>query len=95
MQISIELRKFLAGETADKAKVLSLMEHYGELDGEIIYHLAVNFAEVSRSLSAEQRAALVIMREGLLGELSHPSGAYLYSQPIPMPEIPSTDFLFK
>ena len=33
--------------------------------------------------------------EELLKDLSHPTGAYLYSQAIPMPEIPSTDFLFK
>jgi hypothetical protein len=30
-----------------------------------------------------------------LGDLMYPSGAYLYSQAIPMPEIPNTDFLFK
>lgn len=94
-QISIELRKFLAGETADKATVLSLMEQYGELDGEIIYNLAVNFTEVSQSLTSEQKAVLDGMREEILGELSHPTGAYLYSQSIPMPEIPSSDFLFK
>jgi hypothetical protein len=94
-QISTELRKFLAGGVADKAMVLSLSEHYGELDGEIIFNLAVNFTVVSQSLTAEQKAELVAMRDELLGELSHPSGAYLYSQPIPMPEIPNSDFLFK
>jgi hypothetical protein len=35
-----------------------------------------------------------IQRPYLLGNMSHPSGAYLYSQPIDMPEIPNTDFLF-
>jgi hypothetical protein len=35
------------------------------------------------------------MRTELLGELSHPNGAYLYSEPIPMPTIPTSDFLFK
>jgi hypothetical protein len=94
-QISIELRKFLAGGTADKATVLALMQHYGELDGEIIYNLAVNFTQVNQSLTSDQKAALLTMRQELLGELSYPIGAYLYSQPIPMPEIPSSDFLFK
>ena len=94
-QISIELRKFLTGSVADKATVLSLMKHYGELDGEIIYNLAVNFTKVSQSLTDEQKTKLMAMRQELLGELSTPSGAYLYSQAISMPAIPSSDFLFK
>lgn len=94
-QISIELRKFLAGGTADKTTVLSLMQNYGELDGEIIYNLAMNFTAVSQSLTSDQKAQLVAMRQELLGDLSYPTDAYLYSQPIPMPEIASSNFLFK
>ena len=94
-QISIELRKFLEGGTVDKATVLALMQRYGELDGEIIYNLAVNFTAVSQSLTSDQKTQLEAMRTELLGELSHPTGAFLYSEPIAMPEIPSSDFLFK
>jgi len=94
-QVSIELRKFLAGETADKALVLSLMEEYGALDGAIIYNYAVNFAQVNQTLTDEQRAQLISYREDVLGDLMYPSGAYLYSDPIPMPEIQNTDFLFQ
>lgn len=94
-QVSIELRKFLLGETPDKATVLALMQHYGELDGEIIYNLAVNFTAVSQSLTSDQRARIEAMRQDLLGDLCHPTCAFLYSEPIPMPEIPSSDFLFK
>jgi len=94
-QISTELRKFLAGGAADKASILSLSEKYGAFDGEIIYNMAVNFTKVSQSLSADQKAQLVSLRTELLGDLAHPSGAYLYSQPISMPEIQNTDFLFK
>ncbi len=94
-QVSVELRKFLAGETSAQAAVLALMGHYGELDGEIIYNMAVHFTQVSQSPSSDQKAKLVAMRQQLLGDLSHPTGAYLYSQPIPMPTIPSSDFLFK
>lgn len=94
-QISIELRKFLEGGTADEATVLDLMAHYGELDGEIIYNLAVNFVQVNQTLTDEQKAQLMALREEMLGDLMYPSGAYLYSQAIPMPEIPSSDFLFK
>jgi hypothetical protein len=95
MAISTELRKFLGGETTDKDAVLNLMGHYGELDGEIIYNLSVNFTRVDQSLTSDQKAKLTAMRQDLLGDLSHPSGAYLYSQAILMPDIPSSDFLFK
>jgi phosphatidylethanolamine-binding protein (PEBP) family uncharacterized protein len=94
-QIAIELRKFLAGGVADKATVLALMQHYGELDGEIIYNLAVHFARVSQSLTDAQKAELLALRTELLGDQMYPNGAYLYSQAIPMPEIPNSDFLFK
>ncbi len=93
--ISIELRKFLSGGVADKASVLKLMEQYGAYDGEIIYDMAVNFATVKNSLSPAQQAELDALRAELLGDQSYPSSAYLYSQPVPMPEIPNTDFLFK
>jgi hypothetical protein len=94
-QISIELRKFLTGGTADKTLVLSLMEEYGALDGTIIYNYATNFAQVNQTLTDEQRAQLMTFREEMLGDLMYPSGAYLYSQAISMPEIQNTDFLFR
>ena len=94
-QISTELRKFLAGGAADRATVLSMMEQYGAYDGEIIYNMAMSFAQVKQSLSAEQQAELDSLRTELLGDQAHPTGAYLYSQAIAMPEIPNTDFLFK
>ncbi|MEW5870279.1 MAG: hypothetical protein AB1894_13470 [Chloroflexota bacterium] len=94
-QVSTELRKFLAGGSADQATVLGLMEYYGELDGEIVYNLAMNFARVNQTLTSEQKAQLMALRQEMLGDLMYPSGAYLYSQAIPMPEIPNTDFLFK
>ncbi len=94
-QVSVELRKFLAGETPDKATVLNLMAQYGAFDGEIIYNMAVHFTQVSQSLTSDQKAKIEAMRTELLGSLSHPTGAYLYSQPITMPAIPSSDFLFK
>jgi hypothetical protein len=94
-KISTELRKFLAGGTADQATVLGMMEQYGAYDGEIIYNMAMHFAQVKQSLSADQQAQLDALRTELLGDQAHPTGAYLYSQAIAMPEIPNTDFLFK
>jgi len=92
--VSALLRQFLSGETPDQATVLSLMERYGELDGEISYRYAVAFTQVQQSLSAGQQTQLMSLRSDLLGDLAFPSGAYLYSEPIAIPEIPDTDFLF-
>jgi hypothetical protein len=94
-QVSLELRKFKNGGSADEATVLGMMEKYGEFDGEIIYNLAVNFNAVNQSLSDDQRAQLDALRLELLGEQSHPTGAFLYSQAVPMPSSQNTDFLFK
>jgi hypothetical protein len=94
-QVSTELRKFKDGSVADQATILGLMEEYGAYDGEFIYNMAVHFSEVGRSLTNNQKSQLLALRKEMLGDLMHPSGAYLYSQAIAMPEIPNTDFLFK
>jgi hypothetical protein len=91
--VATELRRFIAGGTADEATVLGLMDTYGELDGEIVYALATAFAEVGQSLTIAQKAELAALRKQALGDFA-PSGAFLYSQTIPMPTIPNTDFLF-
>jgi hypothetical protein len=70
------------------------MEQYGELDGAIIYHFATNFTLVKQSLTAEQQAQLMAFRSEMLGDMTTPSSAYLYSQPIALPDIPNSDFLF-
>ena len=92
--VATQLRKFISGGTADKATVLSLMQTYGELDGEIVYHLATAFCDVGRSLTSAQKTQLTALRHQALGDFT-PSGAFLYSSPIPMPTIPNTDFLFE
>jgi hypothetical protein len=94
-QLSTELRKFKDGSAADQATVMSLMGQYGAYDGEIIYNMAVNFAKVYQSLTADQKAQLLAIRTELLGDQMYPAGAYLYSQAVSMPTISNTDFLFK
>lgn len=90
--ISAELRRFLKGETADRQKVLALGRRYGELDGGMSWMYAVAFAKANRTLTAEQRAAMLKLRN-LDGYQSAP--AYLYSQPLQqLPDLPDTDFLF-
>jgi len=90
--ISVELRKFLAGGQADKAKVLALGRRYGALDGEMSWIYATAFAKVGRTLTPEQKAACVKLRN--LGGY-HSAPAYLYSNPQQkLPALPNSDFLF-
>lgn len=89
--ISAELRRFLAGEKADRARVLALARRYGELDGGISYLYANAFAAVGTSLTPEQRARLAALRPT---DPSAPRGPFRYSAPIRTPEVGSTDFLF-
>lgn len=90
--ISVELRKFLGGGTANRATILALGKYYGELDGEMSYIYASAYSQVGRTLTAEQKAQFVKLRN-LDGYVSAP--AYLYSNPLR--ELPSginSDFLF-
>jgi phosphatidylethanolamine-binding protein (PEBP) family uncharacterized protein len=90
--ISQELRKFLTGSRADKAKVLELGRRYGALDGEMSWMYATAFSNVGQTLTSAQRAACVKLRN-LDGYQSSP--AYMYSNPLQkLPALPSSDFLF-
>jgi phosphatidylethanolamine-binding protein (PEBP) family uncharacterized protein/Spy/CpxP family protein refolding chaperone len=90
--ISTELRRFMKETAVDKDKVLSLSRRYGELDGEISYYYCTAFAQVAKTLTADQRNTLLKLRNLDAGYAC--KGAYLYSQAIDMPAIPDTDFLF-
>jgi Spy/CpxP family protein refolding chaperone len=88
--VSIELRKFLVGGTADRSTVLRLSRTYGELDGEISWQCATRFADAYRTLTAAQKAALVKLRN----QDVFPKGVYLYSTEVAAPGIADTAFLF-
>jgi len=88
--VSTELRKAMTGQKMDKEKVYSLIQRYGELDGQVSCLYASRFTEVNKTLTADQRAALVKLRNLTVV----PKGAYMFSTPISTPLIPSTDFLF-
>jgi len=88
--VCTELRKAITGGKIDKGKVYSLIERYGELDGQMSALYASRFSEVNSTLTDEQRAALVKLRN--LDVV--PQGAYRFSTPVDMPEIPNTDFFF-
>ena len=49
--IATQLRRFMSEASVDSAAVLNLAEQYGELDGEIVYRIATNFAALQASLS--------------------------------------------
>ena len=89
--VATELRQFMSGGSASKEKVLKLCQHYGELDGELSYYYATHFAEVNKTLTAEQRAALKKLR-GIEGFSA--KSPFVYADPIASPAIPNTDFLF-
>jgi hypothetical protein len=91
--IAKELRKFLASQTADSSAIMSLSSKYGELDGELSYYYATTFTEVCNTVSDGQKIQLAALANAL-GYIA-PAGAFLYSQPIGLPEIMNTDFMFK
>jgi len=89
--IATELRRFQKGESADKNKVLTLSKRYGELDGEMSYLYATAFANVGKTLTAQQKEKLARLRTT---NPSDPKGPFLYSTPINTPKIENTDSLF-
>jgi Spy/CpxP family protein refolding chaperone len=90
--IATELRKYLAGETPDRAKVLALGRRYGELDGEMSFLYAMAFASVNRTLTASQRAQLMKIRNL---DRYKSAAAYLYSRPLTgQLELPDTAQFF-
>lgn len=91
--VSTQLRKFIAGQTADSANVSSLSDTYGQLDGEIVYYFATNFAKVGKTLTSDQKTKLMALRKQTLGDYT-PKGAFLYATEIAIPTIPNTNFMF-
>ena len=89
--VATELRQFMSGGSASKEKVLKLCQHYGELDGELSFYYATHFAEVNKTLTIEQHAALKKLR-GIEGFSA--KSPFVYADPITSPTIPNTDFLF-
>ena len=89
--IATELRRPLTGGTIDENLVRTLSARYGALDGEISYYYATHFADVGKTLTADQKAKMVALRN-LAGYTCN--GAYLYSQPISMPQNIPSNFLF-
>lgn len=94
-KIATELRKerALAG-SASKTTVLSLSKEYGEYDGIYIYEMVERFVKVGRTLTPEQKSALVTLRD-LAAYPDEPGKVFIFSAKTDEPTIPNTDFLFK
>ena len=91
-KISLELRRFLKNETADKNAIISLSKKYGQFDGEISYLYADAFAKIAKSLTEEQKRKLSSLRQD---NPNDPKGPFLFSTPIKMPKDIKRDFLFE
>jgi hypothetical protein len=89
--VSTELRKAINNETPDKEKIFSLIRNYGELDGEMSYNYVICFAKIRKSLTEKQKEQLTSIRDLNI----FPEGTFLFSDPIVIPKIENTDFLFK
>jgi uncharacterized repeat protein (TIGR02543 family) len=89
--ISNLLRMYLSNNTVDTSVIISLSDTYGRLDGEVSYYYAKNFSKVNWTLTAAQKDSMMKIRN--LDDYPC-NGAYLYSDPISMPTIQNTDFLF-
>ncbi len=54
--MSMQFRRFISGQPVSVTEVLSQATRYGQLDGEIVYNIATNFATLSQTLTSAQRA---------------------------------------
>jgi hypothetical protein len=88
--ICMEMRKAMNGQTIDKTAIYQWINRYGELDGYMSALYATRFAEVKKTLTAEQMQALRVIRN--LDVV--PAGAFRFATAVPMPALPNTDFFF-
>lgn len=89
-KVSTELRKALIGGNINKSLVFSLIQRYGVLDGKVSSLYATSFANVSKTLTSDQKTALIKLRD--LSVV--PSGSYKWSTLIKTPMLPNNDYLF-
>jgi len=89
--VSIELRKAMTNEKPDKEKVFSLIKRYGELDVEMSYYEANSFSIIYKTLTESQKQKLIQIRN----QSVLPTGAFMYSDSIAVPENLELNSLFK
>ena len=72
----------MKNEKPDKEKLNSLIKHYGELDVEMSYYESNAFSAIYKTLTGAQKQKFIQIRN----QSVLPEGAYLYSDPIDLPE---------
>jgi hypothetical protein len=88
--VSKELRKALTGGTINKTLVYAQIKRYGELDGLMSALYASRFAVVNKTLTADQRAQLVKLRNLAVT----PNGIYKFASLVAKPALQSTNYFF-
>ena len=88
--VSKELRKALTGGSINKTLVYAQIKRYGELDGLMSGLYATRFAAVNKTLTADQRAQLVKLRNLAVV----PNGIYKYASLVTKPALPNVGYLF-
>ena len=89
-KVSTELRKAITGGKVNKSLVYSLIQRYGTLDGKLSALYAISFANVNKTLTSDQKAALLKLRDLNV----FPNGSYKWSSEIATPVLPRNDYLF-
>lgn len=89
--VSNELRKAMKNVPLDKQKIYSLIKRYGELDVEMSYYETNAFSAIYKTLSDTQMQKLIKIRN----QSVLPKVAYMFSDPIDLPESLKFDYLMK
>lgn len=88
--ISSELRKYMWGGHVDKEQIMKWVIQYGAEDGYLSYLYVMAFSTVGKSLTTSQKEQLKQLRNLEVV----PTGTYLFSDVIPIPELISVDTFF-
>lgn len=89
--VAQELRKSINGGSIDSSLVFSTIKRYGEIDCEMSCYEATAFCSIFKTLTIIQKQSL----DKLRNQSVLPRGAYLYSDPISLPENLHYEYLLK
>ena len=91
-KIAVEIRKIFVGTTGNHDEVIRLSRKFGEADGEIAYLYANAFTEVRHSLTENQQKKAIEIRNISQYKCK---GAFLYAEPISVPNVSNISSFFK
>ena len=91
-KIAVEIRKIFVGTTGNHDEVIRLSRKFGEADGEIAYLYTNAFTEVRHSLTENQQKKAIEIRNISQYKCK---GAFLYAEPISVPNVSNISSFFK